>query len=69
MNKLTFCTTLERDTLDPLDFSITGELVIDGERTPIGFTSTNFDKVFDELRYWTRQIVSADVTFTTTMLD
>ncbi len=69
MNTLTFCTTLDRDTLEPLDFSITGELVIDGERTPIGLSSANFDKVFDELSYWTRQITSVDVKFTTTMLD
>lgn len=69
MNNLTFCTTLDRDTLEPLDFSVTGELVIDGERTPIGLSSTNFDKVFDELSYWTRQITSVDVKFTTTMLD
>ena len=69
MNNLTFCTTLDRDTLEPIDFSVTGELVIDGERTPIGFTSTKFDKVFDELSYWTRQIASVDVKFTTTMLD
>ena len=69
MNHLTFCTTLDRDTLEPLDFSVTGELMIDGERTPIGLSSTNFDKVFDELSYWTRQITSVDVTFTTTMLD
>ena len=68
-NTLTFCTTLDPDTLEPLEFAVTGSLTLDGEQTPIGLSSTNFDKVFNELLYWVRLAdYSADVKFTNQML-
>ena len=68
-NTLTFCVTIDPDTLDPLEYSLTGSLTLDGEETPIGLSSTNFDKVFNELIYWVRLAdYSADVKFTNQML-
>ena len=69
MNHLTFCTTLDRDTLAPLDYTVSGELSIENEIVPIGFSSSNFDRVFSELAHWTRQINKLNVTFSTTMQD
>lgn len=68
-NTLTFCTTLDQDTLEPVEFTVTGTLLIEGEQTPIGLSSANFDRVFDELSYWTRLIDSVDVKFTTVMFN
>jgi hypothetical protein len=69
MNTLTFCVTIDPDTLDPLEYDLTGSLMIEGEQTPIGLSSTNFDKVFDELLYWVRLVgYSAEVKFTNQML-
>ena len=67
INTLTFCTTLDPDTMEPLEFDVAGSLMIGGEQTPIGLSSANFDRVFDELSYWTRLVDSVDVKFTTVM--
>lgn len=64
-NHLTFITTLDTDTLVPLDYTVEGVLTVDNEETHIGFSSANFDRVFDELAYWTKNIQSVDVTYKT----
>ena len=64
-NTLTFTTTMDTDTLNPIEYAVEGTLWIDGEETPIGFSSADFDRVFDELRHWTKTIESVDVTFKT----
>jgi hypothetical protein len=65
-NHLTFTTTLDTDTLTPLDYTVEGVLMVDNEETHIGFTSANFDRVFEELSYWTKSIRSVNVTYKTT---
>ena len=62
MNHLTFTTLMDTDTLNPLDYTVEGMLTIDGEPTPIAYSSAHFSKAFDELAYWTKQIESVDVT-------
>lgn len=64
-NTLTFTTTIDYDTLTPINYDIEGTLTIDGELVPIGLSSANFDRVFDELSYWTKQIDKVEVKFTT----
>lgn len=65
-NHLTFTTTLDCDTLTPVDYTVEGTLTIDGEETPIALSSANFDRVFEELSYWTRHASKdCEVTFKT----
>ena len=65
-NHLTFITTLDTDTLIPLDYTVEGVLMVDNEETHIGFNSANFDRVFEELAYWTKNVQSVNVTYKTT---
>lgn len=64
-NHLTFTTTLDTDTLTPLDYTVEGVLTVDNEETHIGFSTANFDRVFEELAYWTKNVSSCEVTYKT----
>lgn len=57
MQQLTFTTHLDASGV-PIDYSIDGTLTQDGESFPVGFSSANFNRAFDELIYWVHAIES-----------
>ena len=62
--KLTFTSSLDSQGL-PVSYSVDGDISHDGEIVPIGFASANFNRAFDELRYWVHLCPSAQVDFKT----
>jgi len=68
-NHLTFTTTLDTNTLTPLDYTIEGVLMVDNEETHIGFTSASLRRVFEELSYWTKNARSVNVAYKMTVYE
>lgn len=63
MNALTFTTTIDTNTNKPIDYTITGSIVLDMETVCVGFTTADKARALDELFYWAEHADSCVVTF------
>ena len=64
-DQLTFTTTLDADTNECLDYSVTGVLTVEGEQVNIGLTSATIDDMFNEISYWMSNAAPFTVTYKT----
>lgn len=64
-NTLTFTTTIDQDTQEPVDYDVSGSVILEGQEVPVGFYTAKFERAFNELAYWTRLVKNVEVKYTT----